>query len=75
MPVYTFLESYDFTGKTVIPFDTHGGSGLADTVSTITKACPGATVRDGLAVAGTDAQKKQDKAKGDVQAFLKGLGY
>ena len=75
MPVYTFLESYDFTGKTVIPFDTNGGSGLADTVNAITKACPGATVRDGLAVTGTDAQTQQDKAKSEVQNWLKGLGY
>ena len=73
MPVYTFLESYDFSGKTVIPFDTNGGSGLADTVSAITKACPGATVRDGLAVTGTDAQKKQDKVKGEVQDWLQSL--
>lgn len=75
MPVYTFLESYDFTGKTVIPFNTNGGSGLADTVNAITKACPGATVRDGLAVTGTDAQTQQDKAKSEVQNWLKGLGY
>ena len=75
MPVYTFLESYDFAGKTVIPFDTNGGSGLADTVSAIAKACPGATVKDGLAIAGTDAQNNQDKTKGAVQDFLKGLGY
>jgi flavodoxin len=63
MPVYTFLESYDFTGKTVIPFDTNGGSGLADTVSAITKACPGATVKDGLAVSGKEAQTQQDTGK------------
>ena len=75
MPVYTFLESYDFTGKTVIPFDTNGGSGLADTVSAITKACPGATVKDGLAVSGKEAQTQQDKAKSEVQNWLKGLGY
>jgi flavodoxin len=75
MPVYTFLESYDFTGKTVIPFDTNGGSGLADTVNAITKACPGATVRDGLAVSGKEAQTQQDKAKSEVQNWLKGLGY
>ena len=75
MPVYTFLESYDFAGKTVIPFDTNGGSGLADTVSAIAKACPGATVKDGLAIAGTDAQNNQDKTKSAVQDFLKGLGY
>jgi flavodoxin len=75
MPVYTFLESYDFTGKTVIPFDTNGGSGLADTVSAITKACPGATVKDGLAVSGKEAQTQQDKAKSEVRNWLKGLGY
>ena len=75
MPVYTFLESYDFTGKTVIPFDTNGGSGLADTVSAITKACPGAAVKDGLAVSGKEAQTQQDKAKSEVQNWLKGLGY
>jgi len=75
MPVYTFLESYDFTGKTVIPFDTNGGSGLAETVSAITKACPGATVKDGLAVSGKEAQTQQDKAKSEVRNWLKGLGY
>ncbi len=75
MPVYTFLESYDFTGKAVIPFDTNGGSGLADTVNAITKACPGATVKDGLAVSGKEAQTQQDKAKSEVQNWLKGLGY
>ena len=75
MPVYTFLESYDFSGKTVIPFDTNGGSGLAETVSAITKACPGATVKDGLAVSGKEAQTQQDKAKSEVQNWLKGLGY
>lgn len=75
MPVYTFLEYYDFTGKTVIPFDTNGGSGLADTVSAIKKACPGATVRDGLAVSGKEAQTEPDKAKSEVQDWLKELGY
>jgi flavodoxin len=75
MPVYTFLESYDFTGKTVIPFDTNGGSGLADTVSAITKACPGAAVKDGLAVSGKEAQTQQDTARSEVHDWLKGLGY
>lgn len=35
MPVYTFLESYDFSGKAVIPFCTHAGSGLSGTVQTL----------------------------------------
>lgn len=35
MPVYTFLEEYDFDGKTIIPFVTHGGSGFSGTIRTI----------------------------------------
>lgn len=35
MPLYTFLEEYDFSGKTIIPFTTHGGSGFSRTISTI----------------------------------------
>lgn len=42
--LYTFLEAYDFSGKTVIPFSTHGGSGLAGTVSTIRNRLSGANV-------------------------------
>ena len=46
MPVYTFLESYDFTGKTIIPFVTHGGSGFSNTVSTISALQPGAAISE-----------------------------
>lgn len=44
MAFYTFLESYDFTEKTVIPFNVHGGSGLAGTVEALTEELPNATV-------------------------------
>ena len=71
MAVYTFLESYDFAGKTVIPFCTHGGSGLAGTVQSIQAVCVGAEVRDGLAVTGTTAQNNRDEAQKQVEAFLK----
>ncbi|MDO4338768.1 MAG: flavodoxin [Eubacteriales bacterium] len=37
MPLYTFLEEYDFSGKTIIPFTTHGGSGFSRTVQTISE--------------------------------------
>lgn len=51
MPLYTFLESYDFSGKTIIPFVTHGGSGFSRTVSTIQELQPNATVlTDGLSI-------------------------
>ena len=53
MAVYTFLEHYDFTGKTIHPFCTHEGSGLSGTVEDIRKAAPGATVTAGLAIRGS----------------------
>ena len=46
MIVYNFLESYDFSEKAVIPFCTHGGSGLSGTESTI-KDITGAEMMDG----------------------------
>ena len=75
MAVYTFLESYDFSGKTVIPFNTHEGSGQANTKSSIEEACPGATVLDGFAIRGSVAQNEQDEAKKDVEEWLGGLDY
>lgn len=53
MAVYSFLESYDFTGKTIIPFCTHEGSGLGHSVNEIRKLCPSAIVLDGIAVRGS----------------------
>lgn len=44
MPVYTFLESYDFTGKTIVSFSSHGGTMFGDSVSDLCKAVPGAYV-------------------------------
>ena len=75
MAAYTFLESYDFSGKTIIPFCTHEGSGLSGTARSIESACPGATVFDGLAIRGSVAQNQQDEAKSDVIKWLDGLGY
>lgn len=54
-PLYTFLEEYDFSGKTIIPFTAHGGSGFAGTVRTIESLQSGATVRDdGLSISRND---------------------
>lgn len=49
-PLYTFLESYDFAGKTIVPFNSHGGSGLSNTVGTIRSIQPDADVRNGFTV-------------------------
>ncbi len=70
MAVYTFLESYDFTGKTIRPFCTHAGSGLADTVGSIQAICGSAEVSDGLAIAGTMAQNDQDAARNLVEGWV-----
>lgn len=71
MPVYTFIEKHDWTGKTVIPFCTHEGSGLSGTERNIANACKGATVGKGLAVRGTTAQNKQEQARKTVLDWLK----
>ena len=70
MVVYTFLESYDFTDKTIIPFCTHAGSGLAGTVSSIQAVCGGAAVLDGLAITGTTAQNDPEDASDAVRTWL-----
>lgn len=48
MAMYNFLESYDWSDKTVIPFNTHEGSGQANTVNTIKGICEGAEVMSGF---------------------------
>ena len=53
MCAFTFLESYDFTGKTILPFCTHEGSGLGHSMEDIRRLCPGAEVKDGLAIRGS----------------------
>ncbi|MBR2596408.1 MAG: NAD(P)H-dependent oxidoreductase [Solobacterium sp.] len=74
MAVYTFLESYDFTGKTVYPFNTHAGSGEAGTVSKIREVIPDADVHDGLAITGKDTQNDPDKVRGILQGWLRENG-
>lgn len=68
--VYNFLESYDFTGKTIIPFCTHAGSGLSSTVSSIRTTCPNATVVDGLAITGTTAQNDTAATGSAVEKWI-----
>jgi len=67
MAVYTFLEEYDFSGKTILPYCTHEGSGLSGTEREIAMECPKANVRIGLSVLGTNA----GSAKKSVESWLK----
>lgn len=52
MPVLTFLESYDFTGKTVVPFCTSGGSGISGSLAHIRSAAGNGTVLEGMQING-----------------------
>jgi flavodoxin len=60
-PVKTFLSGYDFSGKTIIPFCTHEGSGLGRSVTDISKLCPKSTLLDGIAIRGSDVKTEQNK--------------
>jgi flavodoxin len=70
IPVFTFLKEYDFSGKTIVPFCTHEGSGLGRSEKDITKLCPKATLLKGLAVHGS----RVSAAKKDVTNWLNTLG-
>ena len=67
MAVFTFLESYNFSGKTIIPFCTHEGSGLGTSVRDIKKLCPTANVLEGIAIRGENV----DKADAEIQDLIK----
>ena len=67
----TFFEQYDFSGKTIIPFNTHAGSRDGGTYGDIKELEPNATVLEGLAVRGEDAGK--DSTKEAVLSWLEGL--
>jgi flavodoxin len=69
MAVFTFLESYDFSGKTLIPYCTHEGSGMGNSERDIKKLCPKAKVLPGLAIIGGSV----GRADKDVTNWLKNL--
>ena len=63
MAVCTFLERYDFTGKTILPRCTHEGSGMGSSESHIRKLAPGAAVKNGLSVRGSSAADSGEAVK------------
>ena len=69
--MFTFFKDHDLSGKTVIPFTTHEGSGLASTVRDVKKAWPKATVKDGFAIYGHEVRSGRAK----VEKWLKGIGW
>ena len=70
MAVYTFLEAYDFTGKTLIPFNTSASGGFGRSLSGIEESAAGANILEGLAL----TEGELDGVQGEVHAWLAGLG-
>lgn len=69
MPVWTFLENHDFTGKVICPFCTNEGSGLANSVADIEKLCPTAEKKPGLSIKGSQVQDSKEA----IAEWIKGL--
>jgi flavodoxin len=69
-PVRTFLSEYDFSGKTIVPFCTHAGSGLGRSVTDISKLCTRSALLDGIGIWGRDVKTAQEK----VSEWLRKIG-
>ncbi len=70
MAVFTFLEAFDFAGKTILPLCTNEGSGMGGSERDIQRTCVGATVKAGLSVTGSQAAN----SKASVQKWLSANG-
>lgn len=71
MAIYSFLDEYDLSGKTIVPFVTSGGSGFSGSVEEIEDAEPDAEVLEGLSLSDSEATDAQS----DVEEWLGELGY
>jgi flavodoxin len=63
MAILTFLEEYDFSGKTILPFCTHEGSGMGVSEHEIKRICPTARVEKGLAIRGSSVKSALSSIK------------
>ena len=63
MAVFTFLENYDFSGKTILPLCTNEGSGMGGSERDLRRACPGANVKSGLSITGSSAADSKESVK------------
>jgi len=66
MAVFTFLEHFDFSGKTIKPFCTHEGSGMGSSERDIKRLCPNAKVEKGIAIYGSSV----NRSKGDIVRWI-----
>lgn len=68
--VYTFLEQYDFSGKTIIPFCTNGGGGFGNSIAGLEETCPDSVLAEGFECSGSRIQNETD----EIEEWLNELG-
>lgn len=82
-PVKSFLQQFDFGGKTVIPFNTNGGYGIGSSFETVKQLCPGSRILEGFTMKGgseRDGQllviqrEKAKAAEAEVKKWLRRIG-
>ncbi len=69
MLIYSFIESYDWNGKTLIPFCTSGGSGFGRSLEKLPDSAPGANILEGLHVSGSSVESASD----EIASWISGL--
>ena len=70
MAVYTFVESYDWSGKTLVPFNTSASGGFGRSLSGLEESAPGASILDGISF----TERNLGDAQSEVAAWLDELG-
>ena len=75
MAVYTFMESYDFSGKTIIPFCTSAGEYMTGKEVNIPKFAKGSTIREGIGIVGKRCQEDPEGVRQDINKWLANLGF
>lgn len=68
MAVFSFIEEYDLSGKTIIPFCTHGTAGLATTIRDLTSELPDSTILEPIGIYREDVAESRDT----IQNWIKG---
>ncbi|HEY8388668.1 MAG TPA: flavodoxin [Parasegetibacter sp.] len=83
-PMKSFLNQYDLSGKTVVPFNTNGGYGIGSSFETVKKLCPGSKVLEGFSTKGGVERDgilfvmegdKERQVEAEVQRWLKKMGF
>ena len=69
--VNSFLESYDLSGKTVVPFCTSGGSDIEETMEAVRNSCPNSNILEGMTISGSSSST--DSGKEQIRNWLESL--